>query len=89
MNYANYKDVPWYRKSGISSVLVLFGIFSPSLWIVLLALITGDIYYKETDQHGNLKKWSMPNKIFAWIIFIPNFVVVYFLLIYSILDYFS
>lgn len=87
MKYANYKDVPWYRKSGISSILVLLGIFSPSLWVVLLALITGDIYYNETDTDGNLKKWSMANKIVAWIVFVPNFVIVYFFLIYFLLMY--
>lgn len=80
MEYQNYNSVPWYRKSGISSWFVLLGLFSPSLWIVMYALITGDIYYKEARQDGNLKKWSVANKLVAWIFLIPNMLIIIFFL---------
>jgi heme/copper-type cytochrome/quinol oxidase subunit 2 len=74
MEYQNYNSVPWYRKSGISSWFVFLGwfLFPPLIWIVAYALASGDIYYKESEQDGNLKKWSKANKVVAWIIIVAN-----------------
>lgn len=71
--FIDYKDLPWYRKSDTSSWLVLLGaIFFPFLWIVLYALITGNIYYDERLRDGSLRKWSLGNKVIAWFLVFPS-----------------
>ena len=69
MYYQNYNIVPWYRKSRINSWFVLLGLFIPPfIWFVAYMLATGNIFYNKVDNNGNLKKWSIANKIVAWII---------------------
>lgn len=65
----HYDDVPWFRKNGFNSVLVLLGLCcGPSILAVCIILITGDVYYNSYDQVGRLKRWSLPNKVLAVII---------------------
>lgn len=69
MDYQNYSIVPWYRKSGTNSWFILLGLFIPPfIWVVAYMLATGDVFYNKTDNVGNLKKWSVANKVVAWII---------------------
>ena len=75
MQYGNhgqklYSELPWYRKSEVNSALMIvhfatFG-FIPLLLVTCLALVSGDIYYRQLDEQGNLKTWSLPNKILAY-----------------------
>lgn len=65
-----YSELPWYRKSGVNSVLMILHFltcgFLPLLLITCLALVTGKIYYNEVDEQGKLKSWSVANKILAY-----------------------
>jgi hypothetical protein len=73
MEYQNYNAVPWYRKSGTNSWFILLGLFIPPfIWAVAYMLATGDIYYNKIDSNNNLKKWSVANKVVAWIIVIAQ-----------------
>lgn len=75
--HEDYQDVPWYRRNGIVSVLVLAGLFLPPLlWIVCIICLTGHVYYNpETRTYfdssassGGLPCWSFGNKIVAVIL---------------------
>ncbi len=68
--HRDYADVPWYRRSGFNSFLVLAGFFCfpPLVWWCCLNLVTGDVYYNNYDKDGNLNKWSVANKVVAGII---------------------
>ena len=69
MEYQNYSNVPWYRKSSISSWFVIIGLLiGPFIWVVAYSLITGDIFYNKVGADGNLKKWPKGNKVVAYII---------------------
>jgi hypothetical protein len=70
--YSNYKEVPWYRQSGIASLFTLTGFFCfpPLLWTVCILCLTGDIYNKKVGKDGYLTKWSGGNKIAAIIILV-------------------
>ena len=65
--YANYDDVPWYRKSEIMNVLVLAGFFAfpPLLWTASILCLTGDIYTREVGADGFLEKCPTSTKIAA------------------------
>lgn len=65
-----YSELPWYRKSEVNSALMIvhlvtFGLL-PLLLVTCLALVSGDIYHKQLDEQGNLRTWSLPNKILAY-----------------------
>jgi hypothetical protein len=70
--YANYLDVPWYRRSGNASGMVLAGFFCipPLLWAVCILCLTGEIYNKKVGVDGYLTRWSYANKVVAGIILI-------------------
>lgn len=71
MDYKDYSQVPWYRKSSTNSILLLLGLFfSPAILFVIIVLITGNIYQDSFDQEGNLKTWSKANKIAAVVLLI-------------------
>lgn len=76
--FYSYDQVPWFRRSGINSLLVILGLF---LGIFLLfpvgVLISGDVYYNKANPDGTLKKWSVANKIAAVIILL-FWVVIFF-----------
>ena len=84
--YANYNEVPWYRRSSMNSIFILInflsGGFIPlTLW-TCINLLTGDIYYKDVyDKNGNIKTWSSGNKVAAVIILLLNIVLLGFVLI--------
>ena len=71
MEYQDYNNVPLHRKSATNSWLLLFGLFFPPfIWFVAIMLVTGDIYFNKKRGDGNLKKWSLANKVVALIIVI-------------------
>jgi len=66
-----YEDVPWFRKSGFNSLLVLLGLCcGPFILAVCIILLTGDVYYNTYDAQGRLNRWSFANKVVAVIILI-------------------
>jgi len=54
--FASYDQVPWYRKNWFA--FISFFAFPPAL---LIALLTGGIYY---EKKGQLKRYSIAAKIF-------------------------
>lgn len=78
--YANYENVPWFRRSGVNSVFVLVGFFccSPFLWVTCIMLMTGDIYYNRQGPDGTLETWSVANKVVAWVLLLVNLAAVAF-----------
>lgn len=66
MQYSEYSEVPFYRRSGFGSALVLSSILGlPGVPVVVLILLTGDIYYDQRDANRKLKTWSKANKYAA------------------------
>ena len=82
--YSDYNEVPWHRKSGWNSFLILLSFltrgFFPGTLLVCIFVLTGDVYYKEKDEHGNLKTWSWGNKVAATILLIINAIYIIYLL---------
>lgn len=71
MTYDNYNQVPWYRQSHLNSIFILVHLLTctavPLLLITCIALVTGNIYYNQKDESGQLKTWSTANKVLAFI----------------------
>ena len=66
-----YSALPWYRKSSYVSPITLLGLCcSPAIIAVCIIVLTGDVYYSQTDAAGNLKKWGYANKIVAVVILV-------------------
>ena len=66
-----YSTLPWYRKSSYVSPITLLGLCcSPAILAVCIIVLTGDVYYNQTDAAGNLKKWGFANKIAAIVILV-------------------
>jgi hypothetical protein len=64
-----YSRLPWYRKSSYVSPITLLGLCcGPAILVVCVIVLTGDVYYKQLDAAGNLKKWGVGNKVAAIII---------------------
>jgi hypothetical protein len=78
--YDDYDKVPWYRKSGINSLLILLNLLSfgffPGVFFVCICVLTGDIYYKEKGEHG-LKTWGWGNKIAAVVFLIIDIIYLF------------
>ncbi len=74
-----YNSLPWYRRSGPASALVLLGLVplvgSITLLIVCIVLVSGGIYYRKARENGELKKWSVANTVVAWLLLIGQAVV--------------
>jgi len=47
----------------------------PVLLIPCIILVTGDVYYNRRDERGNLKKWSIANKVIAIVILVVNLLI--------------
>ena len=56
--FLSYDQVPWYRKNWFVIALYFFPLFFP---VILVVLITGNIYY---EKKGQLKTYSKAAKIF-------------------------
>ena len=68
---ASYYLLPWYRRSGPVGNCVLLSLFcGPFILVPLIALATGDVYLNQTRPDGTLKKWSVLNKVAAFIILV-------------------
>tara|TARA_E500000305_G_C3937504_1_gene195836 strand:+ start:104 stop:823 length:720 start_codon:yes stop_codon:yes gene_type:complete len=70
MNYLNFDDVPWYRRSTINNVFVFLGLIGLIPFAIFTAylLLTGNVYFNQKRQDGTLKTWGIINKIWAIII---------------------
>lgn len=75
-HYSNYKSVPWYRRSNVNTAFILIGFgskgFIPLTLVTCILLLTGNVYYKDTDNAGQLRIWSKANKIAAVAILFAN-----------------
>ncbi len=75
--YTAYEDVPWIRRGGVNSRLLLLGlIFPPAMWCVCGTLVTGNVYTDERNVDGTLKRWSPWNRVVAFVVFGLQLVVV-------------
>ena len=67
-----YKEIPWFRRSGACTGLLLANLLTcglfPGILIVVVVLLTGDVYYNATEPDGSLKKWRATNKVAAILI---------------------
>ena len=72
MQFREYNQLPWYRRSGVNSGLILANILScgfiPSAIVVCINALTGEIYFNKKDKQGNLKTWHWANKVAAVIL---------------------
>ena len=68
--YVEYVDVPWFRRSGVNTGLLLVGLaFPPAMACVCGTLLTGDIYYNRPGPDGTLKRWPRANRTVALLLF--------------------
>lgn len=85
MNYTDYTQVPWYRQSHLNSIFILIHLVTcatiPLLLITCLTLVTGNIYYNQKDESGNLKTWSTANKVLAFIFLLAPIVMIVSLMV--------
>jgi hypothetical protein len=77
--FTDYNQVPWHRKSDVNSIFILAafltgGLF-PGLLFVCIVVLTGDVYYKKSDDRGFLLKWHWMNKVIAVVLLIGNIFV--------------
>ena len=72
----SYAQVPWYRRSSVNTAFIIIGFLTkgylPLALVTCVLVLTGDVYYKEKDQHGALRKWSKANKFAAIILLALN-----------------
>jgi len=71
-----YDQLPWYRKSGVNTVLILVSLLTcgmiPGTLVVCINALTGEIYFDKIDEKGNLKKWHWTNKVVAVVLLAIN-----------------
>ncbi len=68
VNYTNFADVPWFRRSWPNLVAAVIGLFIPPLlWAVCLVVFTGPVYTPKQDESGNLTTWGAATK---WVVLI-------------------
>lgn len=64
--WAGYNALPWYRKSGVLSVLAAIGILvGLAIVPVCIAVLSGPVYYKQLDGDGSPRTWGPLNKVAA------------------------
>jgi hypothetical protein len=79
-----YEDVPWFRRSGVNSGLLLLGlVFPPAMACVCGTLLTGDIFYNKVGDDGTLKRWSGANRVVAYVALGLQLVAVFYRLVIS------
>lgn len=74
-----YAEVPFYRRNGLVSFIVLLGFFTGlPLIIVCIIAATGDVYNPSLGDDGKLLKWGSANRYIAiMLLFVWGAVVVY------------
>ncbi len=85
---SDYMRLPWFRKSGIMSILTAVSPFTSCIpvagaipiLIVCIALATGDIYYCHQARDGGLRIWHRANRLAAFGILGLNGVYLLYLL---------
>ena len=66
-----YALVPWYRRSGFVSLLVIFGLcIGLTLIPACILVLTGPVYYPKVGPDGRLRTWSVLNKVVAVILLV-------------------
>lgn len=61
-----YELVPWYRKNGFVSSLVVLGvILGLPLLAACILVVTGPVYFPRLGRDGRLKTWGPANKVVA------------------------
>ncbi|MDX2039262.1 MAG: hypothetical protein SFX72_21625 [Isosphaeraceae bacterium] len=69
--YASYDQVPWFRRADILGAITFLGlILNPAILFSCIVVLTGDVYYDQVDDHGQLKRWSVGNKVAAVVLLI-------------------
>lgn len=64
-----YARVPWYRRSGPVSAMVLLGLLIGfTLVAACVIVVSGPVYYPKLGADGRLKTWSVANKVAAIIL---------------------
>ena len=80
--YTKYAEVPWIRKSGTNSVLLILHLLTcgaiPFLLVTCIALVTGNVYYNQVESDGSLKAWSPANKVVAFLLLLPSVLMIGF-----------
>lgn len=78
--YTDYRDVPWLRKSGTNTAILVLHVLAlgilPFLLITCFVLITGDVYYNKTAPDGTLAVWSKANKVIAFLLLLPPLILI-------------
>jgi hypothetical protein len=74
--FTDYTQLPWHRKSGANSLLILASILTlglfPGTLVVCVNVLRGEVYYNKKDERGYLKKWHRANKVVAVLLLALN-----------------
>ena len=70
--YAEYRQVPWYRRSGAMTGLIVVGFVCvpPLLWAACVICLSGVVYNDRVKKDGTLARWSAGNKVAAVVILV-------------------
>lgn len=75
-DFKEYAEVPWYRRSSWNTLFILVGFGSkgylPLTLVTCILLLTGDVYFKDKDSEGRLKRWGRANKYAAVLLLVLN-----------------
>lgn len=64
-----YATVPWYRRSGPVSLMVIIGIFIGLTLVAACVIVaTGPVYYPKLGPDGRLRTWSVANRVIALVL---------------------
>jgi hypothetical protein len=69
VQYTEYYQVPWYRRSWVNNLFValaLFGCLPLAFW-TCFNLLSGDVYFDRQNEDGTLAKWGIVNKVWAFL----------------------
>ena len=66
--YANFSEVPWYRREPGALIFLLALVFTPVTVALCVIVLTGDVYKRSLDANGNLEVWGVGNKVAAGLI---------------------
>ena len=83
--YADYQNVPWYRRSSWNTFFIIAGFatkgYIPLVLVTCILVLTGDIYFNERDAEGRLKTWGRGNRYIAVFLLVMNALILFFFLL--------